>query len=117
MSKLEEKLSALKHPAPYKIKFSNFLSVILALLEPDPNCESESEYRSRDPIESGSGSTTLQKKPPLLSSVHGDLVVSPAAGAPPFLVLDLLLLALLLLRLLVRQLVVDQVVQGDHRSK
>jgi hypothetical protein len=43
-------------------------------------------------------------------------VGSLAAGAPPFLVLNLLLLALLLLRLLVRQLVVDQVVQGDHRS-
>jgi hypothetical protein len=42
--------------------------------------------------------------------------ISLSAGAPPFLVLDLLLLALLLFRLLVRQLVVDQVVQGDHRS-
>jgi hypothetical protein len=60
MSKLQEKLSALKreHPAIQKMKFINFflcLWVIFALLGPDPDCESGSGYGSRDPIESGSG--------------------------------------------------------------
>jgi hypothetical protein len=45
-----------------KMRFINFLLclwVILALLDPDPDCESGSGYGSRDPIESGSGSTAL----------------------------------------------------------
>ncbi len=57
MSKLQEKPSVLKreHRALQKIKFVNFflcLWVIFALLNPDPDCEFESE--SRDPIKSGS---------------------------------------------------------------
>jgi hypothetical protein len=56
MYKLQEKPSAVKreHPALQKI-----LWVIFALLDPDPDCESGSGYGSRDPIESGSGSTAL----------------------------------------------------------
>ncbi len=59
MSKLQEKTTALKkeHLALQKMKFINFflcLRVIFAPLDPDPDCESESAYGSRDPIESGS---------------------------------------------------------------
>jgi hypothetical protein len=63
MSKLQEKPSALKreHPALQKMKFIYFflcLWVIFALLDPD--WESGSGYGSRDPTESGSGSTAKQ---------------------------------------------------------
>jgi hypothetical protein len=58
MSKLQ-KPSAFKreHSVLQKIKFINcflFFWAIFALLDPDPNCESESGYGAKDPIESGS---------------------------------------------------------------
>ncbi len=54
MAKVQEKPSALKreHPALKKIKFFLCLLVMFNLLDPDPDCDSE--YESRDPIESGS---------------------------------------------------------------
>jgi hypothetical protein len=65
MSKQQKKTSALKRehpPALQKMKFINFflcLWVIVALLDPDSDCETGSGYGSRDPVESGSGSTAL----------------------------------------------------------
>jgi hypothetical protein len=61
MSKQQEKPSALKreHAALQEMKIINFflcLWVIFALLDPDR--ESGSGYRSRDPIESGSNPDT-----------------------------------------------------------
>ncbi len=53
-------LSALKreHPALQKMDFLKLFSIFAFL---DPHCESGSGYGSRDPIESGSNLTTLQK--------------------------------------------------------
>jgi hypothetical protein len=57
MSKLQEKLSALKteHLALKKIKFMNFFSIFVGHF-----CSPGSGPGSRDPFESGSGSTTLR---------------------------------------------------------
>jgi hypothetical protein len=52
------------------IIFFQFLWVIFALLDPDPDCKSG----SRDPFESGSGATTLQQ-----SQVHICLSKGPLA--------------------------------------
>jgi hypothetical protein len=62
LSKQQEKPSALKkeniqHCKTKILNFLLFLRVIFALLDPDSDCESG--YGSRDPIESGSGSTAL----------------------------------------------------------
>ncbi len=67
MSKLKEKPTALKgeHLAFKKLRFINYVRgpwVILPLLDPDPDCEFGSGYGSRDPIESGSGSTALVER-------------------------------------------------------
>jgi hypothetical protein len=54
--KLQKKTSALRreHQALQNMKFLNFLRVIFSLLDPYPNPDSGSGYRSTDLIESGS---------------------------------------------------------------
>jgi hypothetical protein len=67
MSKLQEKPSALKHPTRQNIKFHNFFYICgsshFALLDPD------SESRSNDLNESGSGTLFLNLK---LDTKHWD---------------------------------------------